>query len=188
MRKLFTWLTVGAFIVCVGLMTMAADNTYRPGYYDDLGFTASDMVQFVIDSSTTAGDQIKRETVTVPITMASSGEDTVWTQLLTVPTSQTITVEEIRLASHTEVSVTNDSAWSSILYYTGSTTSALDTAVAQFPTDADSAAYADTVLSLTLVDSVFTAGDIITFWQMNLSAAGTGGEGAAVTILFRRDE
>lgn len=187
MKKL-KWLVAGVLMAGMAFLMIAADNTYRPGWYDDKGFTASDMVQFVIDSSTTAGDQIKRFTVTVPVTMLSAGEDTVWTQLFTVPTGQTITIEEVRLSAHTELSGTNDSTWASLLYYTGSPTSALDTMVAMFPTDADSAAYDDTTLTLILVDSVFTAGDIVTFWAINLKGAATGGEGAAISILGRLDE
>lgn len=188
MKKLFTWLTVGAFVLSMSLLSMSADDTYRPGWYDDKGFTASDMVQFVIDSSTTAGSQIKRETMTVPVVLATASATTAWTQLFTVPTGQTITIEEILLSAHTEVIGSNDSAWSSIVYYTGSPTSGLDTVVATFNSDSDSATYADTILTLTMIDSVFTAGDIVSFYQNNVNGAATAGVGAAITLLFRRDE
>ena len=195
MKKL---LLTGFLIAILGVNAHAIDSTKHIRKYSDQGRSAGYVVNqglnAVFDADDTKGItttnryQLQREVITVPVTMLSAGEDTVWTQLLTVPTGQTITIEEIRLAAHTEVAGSNDSSWSSILYYTGAATSVLDTAVAQFPTDADSAAYGDTVLSLTLVDSVFTAGDIITFWQMNLKGAATGGEGAAITILYRRDE
>ena len=165
-----------------------ADQGRTAGYVTNIGLTAVLDADGNYGISTDVRYQLQRKTVTVPVTMLSAGEDTVWTQLMTVPTGQTITIEEIRLAAHTEVSGTDDSSWSEILYYTGSATSALDTVVARFPTDADSADYADTTLSLTLIDSVFTAGDILTFWQINLKGAATGGEGAAISIRYRLDE
>lgn len=196
--KKLVLLAIVAMVLLMASPLYAIDSTKHIRIYADQGYSAGYLVneglKAVFDAdgnqmiSTTTRFQLQRKTMTIPVTMASAGEDTVWTQLFTVPTGQTITVEEIRLAAHTEVSGNNDSSWSSILYYTGSATSALDTAVAQFPTDADSAAYADTTLALTLVDSIFTAGDIVTFWQMNLEGAGTGGEGAAISIKYRMDE
>jgi hypothetical protein len=175
-------------IVAVGAMSlMAADNTKRPHWYSDRGYTLSDMLIFGIDSSTVSGYQLKRRILPVPIVMASSGEDTVWTQLFTVPTGQTITITEAILSAHIEASGTNDSCWGSILYYQadGST---LDTAVARFAVDGDSLAYDDTTYTMTLVDSVFTAGMIVTWWQENQKGAVTGGEGAAVTMKILIDE
>lgn len=174
-------LIVAIFLIAQGGRVESVD------FYATYGWTASEMVQIVIDSSTTIGYEIKRDVMTAQITMASTGEDTVWSQLFTVPAGQTITVEEMNLSAHIEAVGTNDSCWGSILYYQadGST---LDTAVARFPVDGDSLAYDDTVYTMTLVDSVFTGGMIVTWWQENQKGAVTGGDGAAVTIKYRLSE
>jgi hypothetical protein len=178
-----------ATIGLIGLFVMAADNTYRPGWYDDLGFTASDMVGFVIDSSTTTGYQIKRRTMTVPIDTEDAGIDTIWTQLFTVPAGQTYTVTEMVLSAHTEGDEATDTLHCGIYYYQGTAKATLDTAVAQFCVDDDSTiVYADTIYTMTLIDSVFTAGDIVTCWWMGPGGAMTGGEGAAITIEYIIDE
>lgn len=180
-----TLIPIGLIVIL--FMVTQAGRVEHVNYYATYGWTASEMMQIVVDSSTTIGYEIKRDVMTAQITMASAGEDTVWSQLFSVPTGQTITVEQMDLSAHIEASGTNDSCWGSILYYQADGTT-LDTAVARFAVDADSLAYDDTVYTMTLVDSVFTAGMIITWWQENQKGAVTGGEGAAVTIKYRLSE
>ena len=183
---------IKATLIPIGLIFLVfliahAGRVKPVNFYVTYGWTASEMLQIVVDSSTTVGYELKRDVMSPQITMASTGEDTVWSQLFTVPAGQTITVEEMILSARIEASGTNDSCWGSILYYQadGST---LDTAVARFPVDADSLAYDDTVYTMTLVDTVFTGGMIVTWWQENQKGAVTGGDGAAVTIKYRLSE
>jgi hypothetical protein len=183
---------VSAFVL------MATDTSKRPGYYDDRGYTVGQMMLEFIDSTTyddsiahagltglfatptgnAVAKQLERRVKTVPISTVSATADTLWTQLFTVPAGQTITVTEMLLSAHLEGEEANDSLYMSILYYTGAATSALDTAVAQFSVDNDSAVvYADTIYTLTMIDSVFTAGDIVTCWWMGLNGGINGSHG-----------
>lgn len=179
----FLIVAVGAFIL------MAADNTKRPGWYNDRGYTLSDMLIFGIDSSTVSGNQIKRRTLHIPIGTVDAGIDTIWTQLFTVPTGQTYTVTEMLLSAHIEGDEATDTLHCGIYYYLGEAKGTLDTAVAQFCVDNDSAiVYADTIYTMTLVDSVFTAGDIVTCWWMGPGGAMSAGDGTTITIEFLIDE
>lgn len=196
MKKLI--LGILTVVVASGIL-MATDSSKRIAELSSQGFSAGYLVNngmtALLAADGTAGIdtanryQLQRKSMTVPITLASAGEDTVWTQLFTVPAGMTFYLEEILLSAHTEVSGTNDSSWGQILYYNMSSgASVLDTLVARFANDADSATYNDTTLSLTIVDATITAGDIVTFWQDNQKGAATGGEGAAITIRYRQDE
>jgi hypothetical protein len=186
-----------ALLMMVGTpLLLAVDSTYHIRVYSDqgrsAGYTVNEGLTSVLDAdgnygiSTANRYQLARRVKSVPVTLATAGEDTTWTQLLTVPAGQTITITEILLSAHTELSGNNDSCWASVLYEHDDNT--LDTCVAMFPTDADSIAYDDTVYTLTLVDSVFTAGEILTLWNITLENAATGGEGAAITIEYLLDE
>ena len=175
-------------IVAIGAMVlMAADNTKRPHWYSDRGYTLSDMLIFGIDSSTVSGYQLKRRVITVPVTLQSAAADTVKNPLLVVPSGQTITVTEAILTASVEVvNAAGDSSFGGILYYHDDKT--LDTCVAQFNDEANTIAYDDTIFTMTIIDSIFTAGEILYFWQMNHRLAATAAEGAAVTLKYRLDE
>lgn len=197
MKKLVL-LAIIAMALLMASPLYAIDSTKHIRIYADQGHSAGYLVneglKAVFDAdgkqmiSTTNRFQLQRKVMSVPVVLATASATTAWTQLFTVSTGQTITVEEILLSAHTEVIGSNDSAWSSIVYYTGSPTSGLDTVVATFNSDSDSATYADTILTLTMIDSVFTAGDIVSFYQDNVDGAATAGVGAAITIKFRLDE
>lgn len=189
MKKILTWILTGILITVMGFLLMAADNTRRPHWYHDVGFTASDMVGFVIDSSTTIGYQLQREILHVPLTTTAAGVDTLVDQILAVPSGQTITIEEINLSAHTEIDEATDTLHIQIVRYSGTVKATMDTIVASLVVDDDSATvYADTIFTMTLVDSVLTAGDIIQAWLMAPGGAVTGGDGAGLTIKYRRNE
>jgi hypothetical protein len=189
MKKIFfSTLIIATLVFGSYLMTMSADNTYRPGWYDDKGFTLSQMLVQGIDSSTVSGYLIKRRTATVPLTLTTAAAgDTFYCPLLTVPAGMTFTVESITLTAAVEA--TGVAVALGEITYTKivADTTALDTVVAKIEMDADSAiVYADTVYTMTLLDSVFTAGSIISWHQYNEGACTI--EAPQVTITYRQKE
>jgi hypothetical protein len=194
------WILPAILIAVVGAVTLyAVDATYHLRTYADQGRSAGYVVNegltSVLDAdgnygiSTANRYQLERRTMTIPIGTTDAGVDTVWTQLFTVPAGQTITVTEMVLSAHTEGDEATDTLHCSVLYYSGTAKATLDTAVAQFCVDNDSTiVYADTIYTMTLVDSVFTAGDIVSCWWMGPGGAMTEGEGAAITIEYLLDE
>lgn len=173
-------------IVAIGATAlMAADNTKRPHWYSDRGYSLSQMLVFGIDSSTVSGYQLKRRVNTVPITLVTAGEDSLESCVLGVPTGYSATITGLYLTAFAELSGSNDSAWAEILWYNAGT---LDTMVARFPIDADSADYDNNLLELTRIDSSLAAGDVI-FWRtIALEGAATGAVGAALVVEWLLDE
>lgn len=105
------WLLAGVLIAGAAFLFIAADNTKRPGYYDDLGFTAGDMVGFVIDSSTTTGYQLKRVVIStaLDVTEASGGTaDSDYTVIWTCPAGVTLSIDSVFLWALTEGDVDGD--------------------------------------------------------------------------------
>ena len=101
----------------------------------------------------------------------------------------TYTVESIALSAHVEIDEATDTLHLQIAYYDGTAKATLDTVVAKFCIDNDSAiVYADTIYTMTLLDTIFTAGDIVTSWLMAPGGAISAGDGAAITIKYREDE
>ena len=93
MKKILTWISAGILITVVAFLLIAADTTRRPHWYHDVGFTAGDMVGFVIDSSTVVGDQLKRRVINIPLSsgaVVDTVTDSTWTHLLTVPVDKSI--------------------------------------------------------------------------------------------------
>lgn len=194
-----------AILICL-LMTssawgqrMAHDTTMHTSYYATYGwrFAAAmkhavdrsaipeSLVQHVLDNAGTARNQLQRRVNTVPITLVTSGEDSLESCVLGVPTGYTATITGLYLTAFTEVSGNNDSAWAEVLWYNAGT---LDTMVARFPIDADSANYDNNLLELTRIDSSLAAGDVI-FWRtIALEGAATGAVGAALVVEYLLDE
>ncbi len=182
MKKFLSIFVIVAFMAGI---SFSADNTKRPGYYDDKGYSASEMVGFVLDSSTVAGNQLKRRVNLVPITLITAGEDSLETAVMGVPTGQAVTITGLFLTAFTEISGSNDSAWAEILWYNAGT---LDTMVARFAIDADSADYDNNLLELTRIDSVLAAGDAV-FWRtIALEGAATGAVGPGLVLEYLLSE
>lgn len=185
MKKILIWISTGILVTVMAFLLMAADNTRRPHWYHDWGFTASDMVEFVIDSSTTIGTQLKRHVNARTVELNTIGEDSLETCVWGAPTGYTATITGLFLTAFTEVSGSNDSVWAEILWYNAGT---LDTMVAKFPIDADSANYDNNLLELTRIDSSLAAGDVI-FWRtMALEDSAQSAVGAALIIEYTLDE
>ena len=173
-------------IVAIGATAlMAADNTKRPHWYSDRGYSLSEMLVFGIDSSTVSGYQLKRRVNTVPITLITAGADSLESCVYAAPPGYTSTITGLFLTAFTEISGANDSVWGVVLWYNAGT---LDTMVAPLWIDADSADYDKNLLELTRVDSVLAAGDVI-FWQtVAWDGAATGAVGAALVVESLLDE
>ncbi len=178
-------------IVLIAAIFLIADagRVEQVNFYSTYGWTAAEMTQIVIDSSTTIGYEIKRDIMHVPLTTTSAGVDTVVDQLFAVPAGQTLTIEEINLSAHTEIEEATDTLHIQIVRYSGTAKATLDTVVASLVVDNDSATvYADTIFTMTLVDSVFTGGDILQSWLMAPGGAISEGDGAGLTIKYRLSE
>lgn len=182
---------IKATLIPIGLIVLIfliahAGRVQQVNYYATYGWTASEMMQIVVDSSTTIGYEIKRDIMHVPLTTTSAGVDTVVDQLFAVPAGQTLTIEEINLSAHTEIDEATDTLHIQIVRYGGTVKATLDTVVASLVVDDDSSTvYADTIFTMTLVDSVFTAGDILQAWLMAPGGAISAGDGAGLTIKYR---
>jgi hypothetical protein len=101
----------------------------------------------------------------------------------------TMTIEEINLSAHTEIDEATDTLHIQIVRFLGTLKGTMDTVVASLVVDDDSTTvYADTIFTMTLVDSVFTEGDVLQAWLMAPGGAITGGDGAGLTIKYRLDE
>ncbi len=158
-----------------------AGRVEQVNYYATYGWTAAEMMQIVIDSSLTTGFQLKRHLNAVPITLVTAGEDSLESCVFGAPVGYTATITGLHLTAFTELSGSNDSAWAEVLWYNAGT---LDTMVARFAIDADSANYDNNLLELTRIDSSLAAGDVI-FWRtIALEGAATGAVGAALVVEF----
>jgi len=185
LKKWFKWLIVPVLVTGFVGYAMSADNSRLITQMAGEGRTADYLVNNVYDSSTVAGYKMQRRVATIPLTTTSAGVDTVWNQLFTVPTGKTITITKMLLSSHLELDEATDSLHLQVCYYSGTAKATLDTAVAAFCIDNDSAiVYADTIYTMTLIDSVFTAGDIVSSWIMAPGGAISVGDGAAITYEY----
>lgn len=166
-----------------------ADQGRSAGYVTNVGLTAVLDADGNYGISTDVRFQLQRKVMHVPLTTTSAGVDTLVDQLFAVPSGQTITIEEINLSAHTEIDEATDSLHIQIVRYLGTAKGTQDTIVAPLVVDNDSlTVYADTIFTMTLLDSVFTAGDIVQAWLMAPGGAISGGDGAGLTIKYRLDE
>lgn len=190
--KKITWISTGILITVMAFLLIAADTTRRPHWYHDWGFTAGDMVGFVIDSSTVVGDQLKRRAINVPLSsgaVVDTVTDSTWTHLLTVPAAKTIVLKTARLATRVEPDM-NGAAKSVIFHFlwydnSGST---LDTVATKFHIDKDSVAFDNAPLAITRLDSNFAAGDILWAMIYNDSTLTVAPEGMGITLEYLLDE
>lgn len=191
-----------AIIAMALLMTSplyAIDSTFHIRTYSDQGHSAGYIVnqglQAVFDAdgnygiTTTNKFQLQRKVIVTPLTSTTAGVDTTVDQILTVPSGQTITIEEINLSANVELDEATDSLHLQIVRYSGTAKATMDTVVAPIVVDNDSTnVYADTIFTLTLVDSVFTAGDILYAQLLAPGGAISAGEAVALTTKYRLDE
>ena len=185
MKKWFKWLIVPVLVTGFVGYAMSADNSRLITQMTGEGRTADYLVNNVYDSSTVAGYKMKRKVNTVPIALVTAGEDSLETCVFAVPTGQSAIITGLFLTSYTEVSGNNDSVWAVVLWYNAT---ALDTMVARFAIDADSANYDNNLLELTRIDSVLAAGDMV-FWRTEaFEGAAVGAVGASLVVEYLLSE
>lgn len=198
MKKLVL-LAIVAMVLLMASPLYAIDSTFHIRTYSDQGHSAGYIVnqglQAVLDAdgnygiTTTFRYQLQRKVMHVPLSTTAAGVDTLVDQLFAVSSGQTITIEEINLSAHTEIDEATDTLHIQIVRFLGTAKGTMDTVVASLVVDDDSSTvYADTIFTMTLVDSVFTAGDILQAWLMAPGGAISGGDGAGLTIKYRLDE
>ncbi len=197
MKKLLL-IGIAVAVLSIGIV-YATDNTKHIRKYSDQGRSAGYVVNqgltAVLDADgdqgilTTNRYQLQRKVLVTPLTATSAGVDTVVDQMLTVPSGQTITIEEINLSANVEMNEATDSLYLQIIRFSGSAKATFDTIVASVDVDdGGSAVYADTIFTLTLIDSVLTAGDILYANLMAPGGAISAGEAVALTMKYRLDE
>ena len=166
-----------------------ADQGRSAGYVVNVGLTAVLDADGNYGITTTNRFQLQRKVMVVPLTSTTAGVDTTVDQVFTVASGQTITIEEINLSANVELDEATDSLHLQIVRYLGTAKATMDTIVAPVVVDNDSTnVYADTIFTLTLVDSVFTAGDIVYAQLLAPGGAISAGEAVALNIKYRLDE
>lgn len=166
-----------------------ADQGRTAGYVTNVGLTAVLDADGNYGITTDVRYQLQRKVMVTPLTSTTVGVDTTVDQMFTVSSGQTITIEEINLSANVELDEATDSLHLQIVRYSGTAKATMDTIVVPIVVDNDSTnVYADTIFTLTLVDSVFTAGDIVYAQLLAPGGAISAGEAVALTTKYRLDE
>lgn len=165
-----------------------ADQGRSAGYVTNIGMAAVLDADGNYGISTDIRYQLARRAITVPVGMTSAAGDTFDAPIMVVPPGVTYAIESIQLSAAVEATGSGVARGQMVYHkWQGDTILVLDTLVAKFEMDADSAiVYGDTVYTMSYTDSSFIAGELI-FWRQFNSGASTI-EGSAVTILYRLDE
>lgn len=170
MKTRFLMAIMAIFLVLGCLPATAADNTKRVSTYDDLGYTADNVVQFVIDSSTLAGDQIKRRIYieNIDFTNRYGATDSMYNMCIYVPPGSTrsFDIDSVYLYAWQEGDIDSvQGIFYLHLWAYDASAAAWDTLVGSTCLDAESLAYGVTpylmTMNTTSYDGQLNPGDFV---------------------------